>query len=362
MINKWYYKGGITIDNKIIKKSNIETYLNDPVFIALVKKYAKESEKFNKVDKEHDKIFKSIFSKKSETAKLLTRVTGIKINASDIVSSQNSFVTTELKYREADIIYKLKDKNVVFLIEHQTKVDYKMPYRIVNYQIESMRVNEANKNEKECLVIAIVIFTGKGTWTAKRYIEEIQEKFFNEDFTTTPHLGTLGFYNLVDINDYTKDELMKDNSLLSKIMLIEKERNTKDLISTMFEINERIKNNKNKEIVYDAMASGLSKKFGPKLTKQIMKKIIEKGSDNMLAVEEMVLEENRMLRKQGISEGKKIGINEGRKLGITEGKRLGIRANVINMLKMNFPIKTISEISELSEKEIEEIKEELDKN
>ncbi len=237
-----------------------------------------------------------------------------------------------------------------------------MPYRIVNYQIESMRVNEANKNEKECLVIAIVIFTGKGTWTAKRYIEEIQEKFFNEDFTTTPHLGTLGFYNLVDINDYTKDELMKDNSLLSKIMLIEKERNTKDLISTMFEINERIKNNKNKEIVYDAMASGLSKKFGPKLTKQIMKKIIEKGSDNMLAVEEMVLEENRMLRKQGISEGKKIGINEGRKLGITEGKRLGIRANVINMLKMNFPIKTISEISELSEKEIEEIKEELDKN
>ena len=233
-----------------------------------------------------------------------------------------------------------------------------MPYRIVNYQIESMRVNEANKNEKECLVIAIVIFTGKGTWTAKRYIEEIQEKFFNEDFTTTPHLGTLGFYNLVDINDYTKDELMKDNSLLSKIMLIEKERNTKDLISTMFEINERIKNNKNKEIVYDAMALVLSKKFGAKLTKQIMKKIIGKGSDNMLAAEQMVLEENRMLR----NEGRKIGITEGKKLGITEGKKLGIRINVINMLKKNFPIKTISEISELSPKEIEEIKKELDKN
>ena len=233
-----------------------------------------------------------------------------------------------------------------------------MPYRIVNYQIESMRVNEANKNEKECLVIAIVIFTGKGTWTAKRYIEEIQEKFFDEDFTATPHLGTLGFYNLVDINNYTKDELMKDNSLLSKIMLIEKERNTKDLVSTMFEINERIKNNKNKEIVYDAMALVLSKKFGSKITEQIMKKIIEKGSDNMLAAEEMVLEENRMLR----NEGRKIGITEGKKLGITEGKKLGIRINVINMLKKNFPIKTISEISELSPKEIEEIKKELDKD
>ena len=240
-----------------------------------------------------------------------------------------------------------------------------MPYRILNYQIESMRVNETNsskKDDKECLVIAIVIFTGKGTWTAKRYIEEMQDKFFDEDFTSTPHLGTLGFYNLVDINDYTKDELMKDNSLLSKIMLIEKERNTKDLVSTMFEINERIKNNKNKEIVYDAMALGLSKKFGPKLTKQIMKKIIEKGSDNMLAVEEMVLEENRMLRNEGIKEGKRLGINEGKKIGINEGKKLGIKSNVINMLKMNFPIETISKISELSEKEIEEIKAELDKN
>ena len=78
----------------------------------------------------------------------------------------------------------------------------------------------------------------------------------------------------------------------------------------------------------------------------------------MLAAEEMVLEENRMLR----NEGRKIGITEGKKLGITEGKKLGIRINVINMLKKNFPIKTISEISELSPKEIEEIKKELDKN
>ena len=338
--------------------------------MALVKKYTEESKKFNKVNKEHDKIFKAIFSKKKETAKLLTKITGIKISASNLISSQNSFVTTELKYREADIVYKLKDKNVIFLIEHQTKVDYEMPSRILNYQIESMRVNKANKHGKECLVIAIVIFTGKGTWTAKRFIEEIQENFFNKDFKTTPHPGTLGFYNLVDINDYSKDELMKDNSLLSKIMLLEKERNTNDLIKTMFEISKRIKNNKDKEIVYDAMALSLSKKFGPKLTKQIMKKIIEKGSDNMLAVEQMVLEENKMLRNEGrkigISEGKKlgreIGINEGRKLGINEGKKIGIRVNVINMLKKNFPIKTISEISELSEKEIEEIKAEIYKN
>lgn len=75
-------------------------------------------------------------------AKFLSEVIEKKVNSSELVASQNSFVTTELKYREADIVYKLKDRNIVFLIEHQTKVDFKMPYKILNYQIEIMRANE----------------------------------------------------------------------------------------------------------------------------------------------------------------------------------------------------------------------------
>ena len=49
-------------------KLEIEKYIKDPVFMALVKKYAKESEEFNKnkskIDKEHDKIIKRVFQRK----------------------------------------------------------------------------------------------------------------------------------------------------------------------------------------------------------------------------------------------------------------------------------------------------------
>ena len=49
-------------------KQEIEKHIKDPVFMALVKKYAKESEEFNKnkskIDKEHDKIIKRVFQRK----------------------------------------------------------------------------------------------------------------------------------------------------------------------------------------------------------------------------------------------------------------------------------------------------------
>ena len=359
----------------VIKKEikiDIEKYLKDPVFIALVKKYAKESEEFNKnksqIDKEHDKIVKRVFQSKKEAARVINKVIGRKVAPSELVAVQNSFVTTELKYREADIVYRIKGTNIVILIEHQTRVDYRMAYRILNYQIEIMRANEVEnpkKEDKECLVIPIVLYTGKEKWTAKNYIKEIQERLF-EDVKIRPEeieLGTLGYYTLVDVNNYTKEELLEEEGILSKIMLIEKERSTKDLVKTMFEINEKIQNDKNKEIVYTAMELILNKKIGTEMTNKIMEKIIGKGSDNMLAAEQMVLEENEMLinegKRIGINEGKRIGINEGKRIGINEGKRIGInegkRISVINMLKKGYPIETISQITELSEKKIKEI-------
>ena len=347
-------------------KLEIEKYLKDPVFMALVKKYAKESEEFNKnkskIDKEHDKIIKRVFQSKKEAARFISKVIGRKIKARDLIVSQNSFVTSELRYREADIVYKIRNKNVVILIEHQTRVDYRMAYRILNYQIEIMRANEVEnprKEDKECLVIPIVLYTGKEKWTAKNYIKEIQERLYEEKIIKRGEieLGTLGYYALVDVNNYTKEELLKEEGILSKIMLIEKERNTKDLVRTMFEIKEKIQNDKNKEVVYTTMELALNKKFGTKVARKIiMEKIIGKESGDMLAVEEMVLKENKMLR----DEGRKIGISEGKRIGISEGKRIGVSEGksimCINMLKMGYSIETISKISGIAVKELKNLK------
>ena len=360
-------------DKKVLKqeiKLEIEKYLKDPVFMALVKKYAKESEEFNKnkskIDKEHDKIIKRVFQSKKEAARFISKVIERKIKPRDLIVSQNSFVTSELRYREADIVYKIRNKNVVILIEHQTRVDYRMAYRILNYQIEIMRANEVEnprKEDKECLVIPIVLYTGKEKWTAKNYIKEIQERLYEEKIIKRGEieLGTLGYYALVDVNNYTKEELLKEEGILSKIMLIEKERNTKDLVRTMFEIKEKIQNDKNKEVVYTTMELALNKKFGTKVARKIMEKIIGKESGDMLAVEEMVLKENKMLR----DEGRKIGISEGKKIGISEGKLIGIDEGIIRvakeMLKNGVDDEYVEKYTHLSKEKIEKLKKEIHK-
>ena len=130
-------------------------------------------------------------------------------------------------------------------------------------------------------------------------------------------LGLLGYYTLVDINEYTKEKLLKEKGILSKIMLLEKERNTEELVKTIFEISEKMKEEKTKEkeVVYSAMEVLLGKKIGKEKAEEIMKKIIEKGSDYMLAAEEMIIKENEMIRTQGRAEGISIGEARGRKFG-----------------------------------------------
>ena len=359
----------ITIEGKI-GRNEIEKYLKDPIFMSMVKKYAKESEELNKnkkrVDKEKDKIVKRIFMDKKEVAKLVKKVLGIEIRGEELEITENSFVTTELKYKEADIVYKLKGRNVVFLIEHQTKVDYKMPYRILNYQLEIMRANEG---KEECLVIAIVLYTGRRKWTAKTYIREIQDKFLQRiEKEEKKEIGTMGYYTLIDVNKYSKEELLEEDSLYTKFMLMEKEKETKDIVKTVLEISERIKNKAKKEIIYKAMELALERKLGSKQAEEIMEKIIKEGSDYMLAIEQMVIDENRRIRAEGrnegiiegrnkgIIEGRNKGIIEGRNKGIIEGRAEGILQIIKEMLKNGMKEKEIIKYTKISKEEIEKIK------
>ena len=200
--------------------------------------------------------------------------------------------------READIVYKYKDKNIFFLIEHQTKIDYTMPYRILEYEIAIMKSavdirKVKNKEYKLPLVVPIVLYTGKKKWDAKKYLEESQERLDGVKIKA-------GNYNLVDINDYTKED---DEDLLKRI------------ISILF-----------------------GEKIGEKKTKELIEKI--NGCDEkMLAVVDMIRNENQMYINMGRKEGEK-----NRNIEIAQ-----------KLLKLKMPISQISEITTLTKEEIEKI-------
>ena len=285
--------------------------------------------------------------KKEEAIALINQAIKIKLKAEEIEKYTSSFVSKIFQNREADIVYKYKNKNIFFLIEHQTKIDYSMPYRILEYEIEIMKSaidirKVKNKEYKLPLVIPIVLYTGKKKWDAKRYLEESQETLDDVKIKA-------GNYNLVDINDFTKEELLQGKTLISKMMLLEKSESTEESIEMLEKIIPNT-NKEEKELLKRVISILFGEKIGEEKTKELIEKI-DGGEGKMLALVDMIRNENKMYINMGRKEGRK----EAREEGKIKLKQQCLEI-AKNLLKLNMPISQISEVTKLPEEEIEKIK------
>lgn len=96
------------------------------------------------IDKPQDKLFKDLLSDKKDVAKFINEIieefkVNKKIKSEEIEKCSNSFIDMQYRSREADIVYRIKNTNTFFLIEHQSYMDNTMPNRMLNYGIEIIR-------------------------------------------------------------------------------------------------------------------------------------------------------------------------------------------------------------------------------
>ena len=208
-----------------------------------------------------------------------------------------------------------------------------MPYRILEYEMEIMKSTMdmqkiKNKSYKIPLVIPIVLYTGRREWNAEQNLENMQEKLEGFDMK-------MSNYNLVDINNYTEEELLKEDTLISKVMLLEKAKNTEETVNFLEKIIPKIKEN-DKEVMERIISIILSVRLGDEETKKIVKKL-EGEDEKMLAVMEMLEKENQMYINIGKKEGK---LNE--KIEI-----------VNNMLKEKFSVEMICKITGMKNKDFQ---------
>ena len=299
---------------------------------------------YNNVNNEHDKIFRTILSDKKEAVIFINKTLNLKLKENEIEKYKENYITENLINKETDIVYKIKNKNVFILIEHQTKIDYSMPYRIMEYQFKitksAVEIKKLKLKEyKIPIVIPIVLYTGTRKWNVKEYIKEAQESYkqYNGE--------ELGRYKLVDVNNFTEEELLKEKTFLSKAVLIESKKDTGEMV----ECFEKIINILNKDKVYTKEQKHLlaimlnlifrNKINNDNITDNLIRKINSEEEKEMLAILDTIAEENERILQQGIKEG--------------------IRKNKLNnaqkMKKANLDIKLIMEITGLSKKEIENL-------
>jgi len=132
----------------------------------------------------------------------------------------------------------LNGQDVVFylLLELQSSVDYRMPYRLLLYQIEIWRYllsneDKALSNRKLFQlppIVPIVLYNGKRKWTAHRQFRQLLAK--EEMFGTE----LLNFeYILIDVARYTEEELLSLSNTIGSIFLLDQTEDQEQLLNRL---------------------------------------------------------------------------------------------------------------------------------
>ena len=303
-----------------------------------------EDYNYNKVNNEHDKVFRTILSDKKEAVIFINKTLKLNLKEDEIEKYKENYITENLINKETDIVYKIKNKNVFILIEHQTKIDYSMPFRIMEYQFKitksAVEIKKLKLKEyKIPIVIPIVLYTGRKKWNVKEYIKDAQESFkqYNGE--------ELGRYKLVDVNNFTEEELLKEKTFLSKAMLIERKSDDENIVNYLERtVNVLLNNNEFTQeqrnfliVILDLILRRKIK--NDEIINKLIEKLKNKEEKEMLAILDAIDEENERILQQGIREGI-------RKTKISNAQK---------MKKANLDIKLIMEITGLSKKEIENL-------
>ncbi len=180
--------------------------------------------------------------------------------------------------------------------------------------------------------------------------------------------------SLVDVNKYSKEELLKEDNILSKVMLLEKSKNTIEFIKNVEEIL-KTSNNKNLEKIKDIIRYKAEGIIEQEQLETILKKVKIEKEEKTMTLAERIHENERKerleIRLQAIEEGKKEGIIQGKIEGEKRGEKRGeirgemrgrletINLTIRKMLGLKLDDKIIQEVTGVKQKEIEKIKKEL---
>lgn len=200
----------------------------------------------------HDKGYKWLLSSREIFIQLLQSFINEpwveELDQSQIKRTEKSFIAKDFLEKEADLVYEatLNEQTVVFyiLLELQRKVDFSMPYRLLNYMngIWKNYLNLLPQKEtimqKDFLmpaIVPIIIYNGDQPWTAVRSFQEMLAgggKFGNR---------VLNFeYILLDVKRYEDDELLALSNTVGAAFLLDKNscnrRDLRQILKQLFSV------------------------------------------------------------------------------------------------------------------------------
>lgn len=273
-------------------------------------------------------------------------------------SQEDALIFKTYFFRELDKVgikdngvYQKHDKSFKFILSNKGEMSDFLKH-FLNLDVESKMLEEQKTN-------FINEYFVKREWkVATNYssMQIIEEKY--KDFIIRQE------YKLIDVNKYKKSDLIRKNTKMSSMLLIEKCRTKEELIDTLMELIIHTESQDRIEWLEKIVEYILSDLLG-EAKHEILR--ILKGKERSHMSDEWfetikrneIKKENR-LRREGEKKGEKIGEKRGEEKGKKEGRRESLLEIIKNMIRLNQDEKIIIKFTKAKKSDIEEAKRELE--
>lgn len=310
----------------------------------------------------HDALFKQ-FLADPETAKDLLDIhlpheLREVCDLSTLKLESGSFIEDNLRPYYSDVLYSLKtsqgDGYIYALIEHQSKPEKNMAFRMMRYAIAAMQSHLEAGHESLPLVIPIQFYHGK----VSPYPYEMNWLKGFKNPTLAQALYTNEF-PLIDVTVIPDDEIMQ-HKRIALLELVQKHIRQRD----MLEFTEQLATLLSKRYTTDKQLRSLMSYMLQVGETSNLDMLIEKLTSAVPEHEETLMTIAEQLRREGEARGIQVGRQEGEAKGIQVGRREGeakgiqvgrqdaLNEMARNMLINGMEVQQIIAITGLTEKEL----------
>jgi predicted transposase/invertase (TIGR01784 family) len=298
-----------------------------------------------------------------------------RLSLENLVLENISFLPPDLAEKASDVLYRIRTEEkeiyVYILVEHQSKTDYLMPFRLLSYmlQIWNRCVEEAGENSKRKdfllpPILPVVFYEGSLRWTgAKNFTEKVER---SEDFRGyIPDFS----YRLISLREKPPEELLSFGDALGGLLYLSNPAKRENLGDALERIRQLLLSLPSEES--ELLAKHFLGYWKILTAKEESRE--EAPFEEYFAfeeAEEMITyleKEIRKIKKEGREEGLQEGWQEGRQEGWQEGRQEGWQEGrqegwqernvslAVSMLRKGFDMATITELTGLSEERLREL-------
>ena len=324
------------------------------------------------IHKAKDNSAKSILSEPELFVQFIKDFTSIEIlkdiQPEDIEDVDSRFIPLFSEQRDSDTVKRINLKGdsdnplfVITIVEHESKVNFRAPFKILLYityileayekEVNKKASAEAGKDVKVTMkkdfkyppIFPIIFYDGAGEWTAEtNFLNRTEMKDIFEKYI--PKFE----YELVSLKEYSYEDLTKFGDILSLFMLLNKPQTAEELNSLgnlpkeyLAQIDSLNIPAHLKELVVNSVTVLLSRINAPQdEINKLLEKIDERGVSEMLALKDYDVQATR---KEARAEARAEAMAEAE-------KKMG--AMIKLLMEKGFSVKDIADTLNTTEQEI----------